>query len=98
MNIEFETLRSTSREWDLSPHQPPIIEDDLLTSEAWVSVEAELEDLRPHGLDQYCECCRRLARMRGRRPIYIGYSILPLSPLGACQQDEVNEEMSQDNR
>ena len=69
----------------LVPTEPPVFEDDLvLESFEDMAAVDESKDSFPHSLEEYCDYSRRIARLYGPRPIYIGYCMLPEKPFGVC--------------
>ncbi len=42
-------------------------------------------DLHPHDFLQYCELSLHLSDENLDRPVYIGYAVVPHSPLGVCR-------------
>jgi hypothetical protein len=47
--------------------------------------EPKPETLQPHNLVQYCDFSQRLSEQALDRPVFIGYSVVPHSPMGVCR-------------
>jgi len=93
MNVMLDILQRVEPQPKLAPRESPDFENDVLFEEAeWFRVEEELDQLQPHSLEQYCECCRQLAKFQRHRPAFLGYAILPKGPLGVCHKEPASHQ------
>lgn len=69
------------------PHQAPcpVLFTQVSEEDEASLVEQEMGDFHPHNLNQSREFSRLLSSKQAYRPVYIGYSRLPASPLGVCR-------------